>query len=149
MSITWLIVSITRLGQISSKIWHIICQSLAILFSEYFLKYILAVMADKSDEEIQIVACWKTCRLSRLILIVSITRLDQISSKIWHIVCQSLAILFCEYFLNTSWQLWLIKATRRFKFWRGFTSTSDSDNRRCESIIWPNGMFWLYTHSFK
>jgi hypothetical protein len=20
----------------------------------------------------------------------------------------------------------------------GFTSTSDSDNRRCESIIWPN-----------
>ena len=35
--------------------------------------------------------------------------------KIWHIVCQSLAILFCEYFLNTSWQLWLIKATRRFK----------------------------------
>jgi hypothetical protein len=31
----------------------------------------------------------------------------------------------------------------------GFTSTSDSDNRRRESIIWPNGMFWLYTHAFK
>jgi hypothetical protein len=43
-----------------------------------FSKYILAVMADKSDEEIQIM--------------------------------------------------------------EGFTSTSDSD-RRCESIIWPNGMF--------
>ena len=45
-----------------------------------FSKYILAVMADKSDEEIQIM--------------------------------------------------------------EGFTSTSDSDiYRRCESIIWPNGMF--------
>jgi hypothetical protein len=44
-----------------------------------FSKYILAVMADKRDEEIQIM--------------------------------------------------------------EGFTSTSDSDNRRCESIIWPNGMF--------
>ena len=44
-----------------------------------FSKYILAVMADKSDEEIQIM--------------------------------------------------------------EGFTSTSDSDNRRCKSIIWPNGMF--------
>jgi hypothetical protein len=44
-----------------------------------FSKYILAVMADKSDEEIQIM--------------------------------------------------------------EGFTSTSDSDNRRCESIIWKNGMF--------
>ena len=42
-----------------------------------FSEYILAVMADKSDEEIQIM--------------------------------------------------------------EGFTS--DSDNRRCESIIWPNGMF--------
>ena len=48
-----------------------------------FSKYILAVMADKSDEEIQIM--------------------------------------------------------------EGFTSTSDSDNRHCESIIWPNGMFSLYT----
>jgi hypothetical protein len=45
-----------------------------------FSKYILAVMADKSDEEIQIM--------------------------------------------------------------ENFTSTSDSDiYRRCESIIWPNGMF--------
>jgi hypothetical protein len=43
-----------------------------------FTKYILAVMADKSDEEIQIM--------------------------------------------------------------EGFTSTSDSDNGRCESIIWSNGM---------
>jgi hypothetical protein len=42
-----------------------------------FSKYILAVMADKSDEEIQIMEVF----------------------------------------------------------------TSDSDNRRCESIIWPNGMF--------
>jgi hypothetical protein len=48
-----------------------------------FSKYILAVMADKSDEEIQIMEA----------------------------------------------------------FTEGFTSTSDSDNRRCESIIWPNGMF--------
>jgi hypothetical protein len=44
-----------------------------------FSKYIVAVMADKSDEEIQIM--------------------------------------------------------------EGFTSTSDSDNRRCASIIWPDGMF--------
>ena len=44
-----------------------------------FSKYILAVMADKSDEEIQIM--------------------------------------------------------------EGFTITRDSDNRRCGSIIWPNGMF--------
>jgi hypothetical protein len=47
-----------------------------------FSKYILAVMADKSDEEIQIMVLKE-----------------------------------------------------------GFTSTSDSDNRRCEYIIWPNGMF--------
>jgi hypothetical protein len=72
MSITWLLVSITRLGQISSKIF-----SNPVL--RVFSKYILAVMADKSDEEIQIM--------------------------------------------------------------EGFTSTSDSDNRRRESIIWPNGMF--------
>ena len=69
MSITWLIVSITRLDQISSKIWHM----------RVFSKYILAVMADKSDEEIQIM--------------------------------------------------------------EGFTSTSNSDNRRCESII-----LTIYTH---
>jgi hypothetical protein len=50
-----------------------------------FSKYILAVMADESDEEIQIM--------------------------------------------------------------EGFTSTSDSDNRSCESIIWQNGMFdYLHTH---
>jgi hypothetical protein len=56
-------------------------------------------------------ACWITCRL----LGFWCRLFGQISSKIWHIVCQSLAIPFCEYFLNTSWQLWLIKATRRFK----------------------------------
>jgi hypothetical protein len=70
MLITWLLVSITRLGQMpifSNPVLRV------------FSKYILAVMADKSDEEIQIM--------------------------------------------------------------EGFTSTGDSDNRRCESIIWPNGMF--------
>ena len=33
-------------------------------------------------------------------------------------VCQSLAILFCKYFLNTSWQLWRIKAMRSVKEWK-------------------------------
>ena len=148
MSITWLIVSITRLGQISSKILHIVCQSLAILFCEYFLDTSWQLWLIKATRRFKL---WPAeyCNMSIIWFIVSITRLDQISSKIQQIVCQSLAILFSEYFLNTSWQLWLIKATRRFKLWRGFTSTSDSDNRRCESVIWPNGMFLLYTHSLK
>jgi hypothetical protein len=76
MSITWLIVSITRLDQISSKIWRIVCQFFSNPVLRVFSEYIFAVMADKSDEEIQM---------------------------------------------------------------EGFTS--DSDNRHCESIIWPNGMF--------
>jgi hypothetical protein len=59
-------------------------------------------------------ACWI---MSITWLLVSFTRLDQISSKIWHIVCQSLAILFCEYLLDTSWRLRRIKATRSFKEW--------------------------------
>ena len=33
------------------------------------------------------------------------------------------------------------KSDEEIQIMEGFTSTSDSDNRRCESIIWPNGMF--------
>jgi hypothetical protein len=33
------------------------------------------------------------------------------------------------------------KSDKEVQIMEGFTSTSDSDNRRCESIIWPNGMF--------
>jgi hypothetical protein len=79
MSITWLLVSITRLGQISLKNMAHRLPFFSNPVLRVFSKYMLAVMADKSDEEIQIM--------------------------------------------------------------EGFKSTSDSDNRRCESIIWPNGMF--------
>ena len=41
------------------------------------------------------------------------------------------------------------KSDEEIQIMEGFTSASDSDNRRCESIIWPNGMFSLYTHAFK
>ena len=33
------------------------------------------------------------------------------------------------------------KSDEEFQMMEGFTSTSDSDNRRRESITWPNGMF--------
>jgi hypothetical protein len=44
------------------------------------------------------------------------------------------------------------KSDEEIQRMEGFTCTShsdNSDNRRCESIIWPNGMFLLYTHAFK
>jgi hypothetical protein len=67
-------------------------------------------------------------------LIVSITRLDQISSKIWHIVCQSLAILFCEYFLNTSWQLYAHAQTRKTDLNPGLDKPGQEKNyEMCES----------------
>jgi hypothetical protein len=33
------------------------------------------------------------------------------------------------------------KSDEELQILEGFTSTSDSDNRRCEYIIWPNGIF--------
>jgi hypothetical protein len=33
------------------------------------------------------------------------------------------------------------KSDVELQIMESFTSTSDSDNRRCESIIWPNGIF--------
>jgi hypothetical protein len=76
---------------------------------------------------------------------VDYTRLGQISSKISHIVCQSLAIPFCDN-LAIILAVMADKSDEEIQIMEGFASTSDSDNRRCESIIWPNGMFWLYTH---
>jgi hypothetical protein len=39
------------------------------------------------------------------------------------------------------------KSDKEIQIMEGFTSTSDSDNRRCESIVWPNGMFdYLHMH---
>jgi hypothetical protein len=33
------------------------------------------------------------------------------------------------------------KSDKEIQIMEGFTSTSDNDNRCCESIIWPNGVF--------
>ena len=43
------------------------------------------------------------------------------------------------------------KSDEEIQIMEGFTSTSGSDNRRCESIIWPSGtdVLTIYTHAFK
>jgi hypothetical protein len=33
------------------------------------------------------------------------------------------------------------KSDEKIQIMEGFTSKSDGDNRRSESIVWPNGMF--------
>jgi hypothetical protein len=72
---------------------------------------------------------------------MSITRLDQISSKIWNhrlpIFSNPILRVFSKYIVAVMAD----KSDKEIQIMEGFTSTSDSDNGRCESIIWPNEMF--------
>jgi hypothetical protein len=66
---------------------------------------------------------------TRLLYIVTITRLDQLSSKTWHIVCQSLAIQLVLRVFSTEYILAVMaadKSNEKLQRMEGFTSRSDS-----------------------
>jgi hypothetical protein len=66
---------------------------------------------------------------TRLLYIVTIIRLDQLSSKTWHIVCQSLAIQLVLRVFSTEYILAVMaadKSNEKLQRMEGFTSRSDS-----------------------
>jgi hypothetical protein len=92
-------------------------------------------------------ACWITCRLLGFWcrLLGRVKFLQNYMAHHLPIFSNPVFRVLSEYIL----EVMADKSDEELQIMEGFTSTSDSDNGRCESIIWPNGISWLYTHAFK